>query len=254
MHADASSPRRQRGAIGFWLFLLVVLAGAAAGGALIGYWVFKNVDARLLLTNQPAMVTIPEPLNATADVLNNLDITLDDVISTSVPIDQTVSIPVDETLNLLAKFDAEVPIQMNVPVNETITIDQTLSVDAVITAEVLGDTLELPIRGDIPIKADVPINLTIPVDKNVQLKFTAPVAAKLKQDLEVPLKTTIDADIPIQADLSVPVKSKLNARVFMPEDPTEVIIDYADLKLPLRTLDVGLKDDGDGDTNAEGTP
>lgn len=236
-----TSLHHQRGAIGFWLLLLVVLVAAMAGGAISGYWIFQNVNARLLLSEQPAMITIPEPIMATADVLNNLDITLDTTISTRVPINKTVSIPVDETLNLLAKFDAKVPIKMQVPVHETITIDQKVHVDAVIEAQVLGDTLSLPIRGDIPIKAVVPIDLMIPVDQLVQLKFTAPVAAKLKQNLTVPLNTIIDADIPIQADLSVPVTSALKARVYFPKEPTRVIIEYADLKLPLRTLQLGLK-------------
>ncbi|MDN5939498.1 MAG: hypothetical protein L0H83_12670, partial [Salinisphaera sp.] len=187
------SNSHQRGAIGFWLLLLVVLLAAMAGGAIAGYWIFQNVNARLLLSDQPAMVTIPEPIVATADVLNNLNISLDTVISTRVPIDKTVSIPVDDTLHLLAKFDAEVPIKMEVPVHQSITLDQTVHVDAVIQAQVLGDTLSLPIRGDIPIKAEVPIDLVIPVDRMVRLKFTAPVEAKLKQNLTVPLKTTIDA-------------------------------------------------------------
>jgi len=248
-------PRGQRGGVMFWLLVLVVLGVAAVGGALVGYWIFQNVDARLLLRDQPAKVTIPEDLDVTADVLNNLNIRLDDTIRTSVPVDQTVSIPVDDTLDLMAEFDASVPIRMNVDVQDTISVDQTVSVDARIKADVLGDTVELPIRGDIPIQADIPVDLSIPVDKQVRLQFTAPVKAKLKQNLTVPLKTTIDADIPIQADLSVPVTSDLKARVDMPDDPTGIIINYAALNLPLRTLAFGLKDeqgeDRDGLSSAD---
>lgn len=248
-----SHKRFQSGAIGFWLLLLLILAVAAIGGGIVGYWVFKNVDARLLLTDQPAMVTIPAPLEVTADVLNNLDITLDDTISTKVPIDQVVSIPVDETLHLIAKFDAMVPIKLDVNVQQTISLDQEVYVDAVVEAQVLGDTLQLPIRGNIPIKAEIPINLTIPIDQKVRLKFTAPVAAKLRQNLTVPLKTTIDADIPIHADLSVPVTSAMKARVYFPPEPTRIIIEYADLKLPLRTLQLGLKDGEEAATEKEAT-
>lgn len=239
--------RSQHGSITFWLLVLLVLVMAAVGGALIGYWVFKNVDARLLLTDAPAKITIPDPLDATADVLNSLEISLDEVIHTQVPVDQEISIPVDDTLDLLATFDAKVPIKLNVNVQETIPVDQTVFVDAIIEAEVLGDTLQLPIRGEIPIKANIPVNLNIPIDKDVQLNFTAPVSAKLKQNLTVPLKTTIEADVPIAADLTVPVKNALKARVYLPKGPTDVIINYADLKLPLRTLKLGVKDDDEAD-------
>jgi len=48
------SLRGQRGSWTIWVVLLAVLAGAAIGGALVALWVFRNVDARLLLANQPA--------------------------------------------------------------------------------------------------------------------------------------------------------------------------------------------------------
>lgn len=246
---------RQRGSTRFWILALVVVIVAAIGGAAVGYWVFKNVNARLVLRNQPATVTIPDPIYAIADVLNKLDITLDNTIHTKVPVDQTVSIPVNDTLKLLATFDAKVPIKLEVNVNQSIPVDQTVHVDAVVEAKVFGETLKLPIRGDIPIKAVIPLHLTIPIDKKVRLQFTAPIKAKLKQNLTVPLKTVIDADVPISADLSVPVKNALKARVYLPDTPTPIIINYADLTLPLRTLKLGLKgDDNDNQQGKSKTP
>ena len=228
--------RRQRGAVLFWLLALAVLIGAIIGGALVAWWVFQNIDLRLLLSQQPATVTIPQPVTVEAKVLNNLDIVIDDKIHTQVPVNQTVTVPVSDTLNLTADFDATVPIRMTVPVHDTIPIDQALDVDAVIKADFLGDTHDLHIRGKVPVKANVPVNLSIPVDKQVQLKFTAPVSARIKQNLTVPLNMTIDANIPIHSEMSVPVKSNLIGSVTFPKDPTAVIINYADLRLPLRTL------------------
>jgi hypothetical protein len=237
-----SIPLRQRGAVLFWLFALLVLVGAMIGGGLVALWVLHNVDVRLLLTNQPATVTVPEPVAVSAKVLNKLDIVIDDKIRTKVPVDQTVTVPVNDTLNLTADFDATVPIRMTVPVHDTIPIDQSLDLDTVIKAELLGDTHDLHIRGKVPVKARVPVDLSIPVDKMVQLKFSAPVAAKIKQSLNVPLKMTIDADIPIHSEMDVPVKSDLVGEITFPKDPTGVIINYADLLLPLRTLQLGLHD------------
>lgn len=235
-------PVRQRGAALFWLCALLVLVGAMIGGGLVALWVLHNVDVRLLLTNQPAMVTIPEPVSVSAKVLNKLDIVIDDKIRTKVPVDQTVTVPINDTLNLTADFDATVPIRMTVPVHDTIAIDQSLDLDTVIKADLLGDTHDLHIRGKVPVKARVPVDLSIPVDKMVQLKFTAPVAARIKQSLNVPLKMTIDADIPIHSEMDVPVKSDLVGEITFPKDPRQVIINYADLLLPLRTLTLGLHD------------
>ncbi|HEY0975240.1 MAG TPA: hypothetical protein VGE57_12165 [Solimonas sp.] len=234
--------RRQRG-LSMWLVLLILLIGAALGGALVAIWVIRNVDARLLLVDQPAQVVLPEPFAATARVTDSLRIRIDEVISTSVPVDVDLSLPVKDPLNIMAEFDAEVPIKLDVRVKDKIALDQVLNLDAVIDANFLGDWHKLPIRGKVPVKAIVPIDLVIPVDQKVRLKFTTPVKAKIKDNLNVPLKTTIVADIPIASTMDVPVLSDLNAIVTLPPDePVNVTINYADLLLPLRTLSLGLND------------
>ncbi len=224
------------------IFFLAILLGAVAGGAVAGWWVFRNVDARLVLKDQPATVLLPEPLAVTADVLNDLSIEIDTSITTTVPVDQRVKIPVEETLRVNASFDSEIPIKMNVPVKDYIVIDQLLDVNTVVKADLLGDTHDLPLRGKIPVKARVPVNLNIPVDQMVHLKFTAPVEAKLKQALDVPLKADIAATIPIRSKMNVPVKSALQANIVVP-DPAPVVITEADLRLPLRTLRLNTADD-----------
>ena len=243
-------PRRQHGGILIWLVLLAVLLGAIAGGALVGLWVFKNVDARLLLSNQPARITIDEKLQVTARALDNLNIRLDDVIKTKVPVDQMITVPVKEELRVIADFDGSVPIKMDVQVRDKIVLDQVLDLNAVIDAEILGEKLKLPIRGKVPVKAIVPVSLDIPVNQMVKLKFTAPVGVRVKQDLHVPLRTVIDAAIPIQADLSVPVKSDIPAEAEFTRDPIAATIVESDLRLPLRTLRLEKKKDGEGDRPA----
>jgi hypothetical protein len=237
-----ATSQRQHGGWLIWMVLLVILVGAAIGGALVGYWVFKNVDARLLLSNQPAKITIDEALKVNARALDNLNIRLDDTIHTKVPVDQIITVPVKEQLNVIADFDGTIPIRMNVAVRDKIVLDQVLDLNAVIDAEILGDKLKLPIRGKVPVKAIVPVSLDIPVDQPVRLKFSAPVGVRVQQALTVPLKTVIDADIPIQADLSVPVKSDIPAEATLRPGPLSATIVEADLRLPLRTLRLETKD------------
>lgn len=219
----------------------LVLVGAIVGGMLVGWWVFRNIDARLALKDQPASVIIPHPVNVSADVLNNLEIEINDAITTTVPINQTIRIPIKDTLRVVAKFDNEIPIKMTVPVRDKITIDQVLDVDTVIKANLLGDTHDLPIRGKIPVKAVVPISLNIPVDQIVRVKFEAPAEVKIVEPLEVPLQADIAATIPIRSQMSVPVKSALQAAVTVTQ-PADIVITDADLRLPLRTLKLGLND------------
>lgn len=239
----APSLIRQRGGLMIWLVLLTVLIGAAIGGALVALWVFRNVDARLLLSNQPAKITIDEKLQVTARALDNLNIRLDDTIQTKVPVDQIITVPVNEQLNVVADFDGTIPIKMDVAVRDKIVLDQVLDLNAVVDAEILGDKIKLPIRGKVPVKAVVPVSLDIPVDQPVKLKFTAPVGVRVKQALTVPLVTVINAAIPIQADLSVPVRSDIPAEAAFSRDPIDATIVESVLRLPLRTLRLEVKDD-----------
>lgn len=220
---------------------ILIALGAVLGGIAVGWFVLRNIDARLMLVNQPATVIVPKPVAITADVLNDLDIEINDSITTTVPVDQVIRIPIKDVLRVQASFDNEIPIKLTVPVRDKITIDQVLDVDTVIKAKLLGDMHDLPIRGKIPVKATVPISLDIPVDQKVHLKFTAPADVRLIQDLVVPLKANIAATIPIHSRMSVPVKSALHATATIPE-PADIIITSADLRLPLSTLRLQTSD------------
>ena len=226
-----------------WVMVGLVLLGALVGGGAVALWVFRNVDARLLLADQPAEITILEPLEVTGRVLDNLDIEIDDVIPAAVPVDQILSLPITDVLDVVAEFDSEVPIRLDVRVRDVIPLDQTLDLDATIEADLLGDRHELPIRGKVPVKAEVPIDLTIPIDQMVRLKFRAPAKVQFRENLVVPLKTVIETEIPIRAALNVPVKSDLRAEVEFPKEPTRVVIDRSDLRLPLRTLVLEVADE-----------
>lgn len=218
-----------------WVWGLLVLLAAMLGGAMAASWVFGHMHARVALHNQPATVVIPGELPVSAEILDNLDILIDGKISTTVPVDQTLQVPIKDTLRVVAAFDREVPIKMTVPVRENIPVDQVVHVDSRVDVQVMGHTLNLPIRGDVPIKATVPVSIDVPVDQVVRLKFSAPTEVRLQQALEVPLKTQISATIPVHGHFNIPVRAPLQANITIPQ-PIETIILQVDLQLPLKQL------------------
>ena len=213
----------------------LIIFGAMAGGAVVAGWVFVHDDARLPLRNQPVTVRFPAPLAIRARVDNDLDILMDGKLHAQVPVDQTLHIPIRDTLHVTVDFDHDVPIHLTVPIHQSIPVDQTVHVDSHVKVTVLGQALTLPVHGDIPIKTEVPLDLDVPVDQSVHLKFSAPTAVKLKQALAVPLKTTIDTTIPLHSEMKVPVKSELQANVIV-DQPVHAVITESDLDIPLHTL------------------
>lgn len=221
--------------IKWWLSAFIIFLVAILLGIVAGWWVFKNFDMNLPIRDQPATVSLPEPIQVKAKVLNDLDVMVRGNLATQIPINQTIQVPVNETLHTVISFDNEVPINMQVPVNYTLPLDQKIHVDSTVKVRLLGRDISLPIRGDIPIKAQIPININVPVNQKVWLKFVAPADARLKQNLNIPLKTTIATNFPLQGVLQVPVKSELQAQVIVPE-PVSAVITKSDFRFPLSQL------------------
>lgn len=71
-----------------WLAIAgVLLILAIVLGATGAYWLWKNLGAELLLRDQQAKVSIPEPMAVGIDILDSLDIELDTVKPVAVSVD-----------------------------------------------------------------------------------------------------------------------------------------------------------------------
>ncbi len=226
---------------GLLLWALLVLVGASVGAFLVFYFVLLRVEARLLVTDTPLKAYLDQPLDVTASVLNELDIELDDTISTRVPVDEQLSVPVEQPLELVAEFDAVVPVRVDVPVKDVIVLEQRINIDTVVEADLLGETFRVPLRGSFPVRAEVPINLLVPIDQPVRMAFTTPIKARLRQNLEVPLKTEIVADVPLHTRMTVPVLNDLEVSADVQRKPSlDVQLNYADLAIPLSKIRIGF--------------
>lgn len=242
-------PSRQRG-VSLLLVLLVLIIAAGAGGV-IAYLVITRVDVTLLLKDQRAEAVIPQKLDGRIEVSDAIGLRLQETIVTQVPINQTVTIPVSGRVKAVANFDGAVPLKLQVHVVDEIQLNQVVNLDTKVDAYLpeLGSTISIPLRGKIPINTVVPVDIVIPVDQMLPLKASIPLTASIDQDLTVPLRTTIDANVPVDANLRVPVLNALDAVVTMPTTPTDLVISEAALKLPLRTLKLGLNKDPNGETS-----
>ena len=220
---------RQRGLIGVLLVLFVLLIAAAAGAA-IAYLIITRVDVGLALRDQPAQAVIPQTLRGTVVVSEPIGLRLTDTIVTQVPIDQWVAIPLKASISAIANLDGAVPLKLQVKLQDEIPLKQVVQLDTVVDAFLpeLGSTI------------------SIPVDQQLPVKFSVPLKASIDQVITVPLKTTIEAAVPVDADLRVPLLNRLDAVVQMPNTPSDLVITEGELKLPLRTLRLGLIEDEGG--------
>lgn len=185
------------------------MCAAIAGAAMTGF-VLVNYSARLPLRNQSLHAQMPPDLPVRVEVLGAQGV--DDSGS-----DEGVPVRLNETLQLQASFDAQVPLAMNVRYQGSIPVKANVPVNTEVTTRILGIPMTLPIEGTIPLDLSLPVDLDIPVKQTVRVKFSGPVSARIDQVVRIPLRAQLDtrirftdATIPITlraADLEVPLGS-----------------------------------------------
>lgn len=251
--SPTASERRGRQRGGLLLWAIVVLVGATIGALLVFHFVIRHLQAQLLVTNETLYAYVDQSLEVDASVLNQLDIELDEIVSTRVPVDTLLTVPVEQPLELDAEFDAVVPIRTDVLVEDVILLEQNVDLDTVVEADLLGETFELPLRGSFPVRAEVPVTILVPIDQNVRLRFTAPIKARMRQNLEVPLNTEIVADVPLKTEMSVPVLNELTTTADVAQEPRlKVQLNYADLNISVGSMRFSFADDDEDDAVGSG--
>ena len=71
-------------------------------------------------------------------------------IDATIPIKETLDIPLNGTMRPRVYFDSHVPIKTTIPVKETLKIDQQLPIDTKDKVKILGKEVTLPLKGTIP--------------------------------------------------------------------------------------------------------
>lgn len=225
--------------IGSGLFIAAILAGAALG------WLLNDFQLTIQVRQQKAQVHINGPVSAQVEMPRPVSVRMQGKIEAQVPIDQTIAVPVKDTIHTLITIKHSVPIKTNILINQKIPINQTVHVDGKVKVKILGKDIELPVRGDIPIKATIPVHFTIPINQNIPLNFSVPVNSQVDMTLQVPIKSTITTVVPIKTDLQVQLQGSAYAKARVAQ-PVDINIVKANLHFPLKAISLHHADSAAG--------
>lgn len=207
--------------------LAVVLAG----------WVWRHLGAELALRDQMAQVAITQALPIDVQLQDGLELLVDGEVETTVPVNQVIRVPLQETLDVNVDFDGAVDVNLDVPFQTMVRVDEMMPLEAVLDVKIMGVWTKLPIRGVLPIRLNVPVNTVVPVRQSLPLRFTQPARVALDQDISVPLNTRIKTSVPLHSVLQVPEPPPIKALATVLE-PAETTLTRLDLALPMN--DVGF--------------
>ncbi|NBD21449.1 hypothetical protein GTZ97_12315 [Aquabacterium fontiphilum] len=220
--------------------LLLVLMSASAAG--IVWWVWHNMAAQVVLHEQQALVRLPETLAVEAAVNQRVQVSVDTVLPVTVPVDQTLTLPITQALPVRVSIDTAVPIAVDVPVRQSIRVDQVVEVDGQVATRVMGIPMTVPVKGRIPVKADVPIDVVIPVRHTVPVVLNTEATVRLREPLRAHVQAEIQTQVPIRESLSVPVMAPVQATLTFPQRRVQAGLDLMDVTVPFSDVSFAPRD------------
>ncbi len=209
--------------------LLLTMAGITGGAA---WWAWHHLVAEVQLSEQEADIRLPPSLQVEAKVQRRMQVLVDEQIPVTVPIHQTLTLPIREAIPVQVTVDTMVPVSVDVPVKQVIKVDQVVHVDAQVRTKVLGFPMTLPIRGDVPVRADVPVDLTIPIRHQLPVAMQLPATVHLDAPLRVDVKTEVKTTVPFKQALSLPVTAPVDALLRFPQEHVRAGLDLMKLSVP----------------------
>lgn len=236
------SSANERGGIVLWLGGGLVLLGALIAGAVAGYWLFVNLIVNITLKDQPAAISLPEKIRATAEVTNVLDITMQGDITTSVPFEETLKVPFKGRYDFDVRMSPEVPVEFTVNYDGVIPVDTMASVTAEtdIDYKTLKQIRNLEFSTKIPLDFNLPVNLEIPVKETINLKYEGPISATIDDELKTRVDTTLNATLPVDQTIQSPVTAAIPLEVYLPQKPVRAVLNHVAIGLKPTMLGLEL--------------
>ncbi len=220
------------------LAILLLLAALVCGGGLLGFWLYANLIFGISIKDQPGEVLFPREMTVQAEATNNIKIALNGYIDAEVPLQQTLSLPLEGV------YDADVALDTWIPVRFTVNYRGVIPVNSMATIEGRTDInyqavkrlRNLKFTAQVPLQFEQPVVFSVPVETKIRFKYRGPLRLALKQTVQAPVDTVLKTRLKAVRDIETPILARFGLRMRPPQTPVPVIIQNADLRLGLDTL------------------
>lgn len=96
---------------GAGLFILAIVIGAALG------WLLSFLQLNLRIWQQAAQVQIIQPFASSVQIMQPIPVQVAGNVNAKIPIDQTIAVPINDTIHSVISMDHSVPIRLDVKVD-----------------------------------------------------------------------------------------------------------------------------------------
>jgi hypothetical protein len=234
----APAPGRSGGGWWRWPLIGTGLVGLVIVGGLLGYWVFMNIAARLVLSDQPMTIRLPEQADIVLSSQNKIDVLMKGTIYAQVPLKQTLDLPINGDYRTEVEIDTQVPLETIITYEGIIPIDTMADIEAKAPASFqnVKKFKNLHFKAKLPMKMQLPVKLVVPVKQIIPLRYRGPLLVRIDHVIRTPVDTVLKTALNVNQEFSVPITSSLPVRLDLPQSPVKSTIVHSDLNLDLSTL------------------
>lgn len=209
-------------------FVLVVLLIAAL------FWMYLNIQASIQVSATQAKIQLADSLPTKIHVGNHLETHAMGNLSTMIPLDRTLNVP------LKGKYLADLAFQVKTPINIHIDYETMVEINTVMPLEATTDLIykgrflpKFPIKVDIPIKLSVPFKLNRDYNLPIFIDFKGPIVFDFNDRLDLPIKIDLNQVLKIDDPITMTKMSTFRATMYNTQRET-----IANLKM---NMDLPLK-------------
>lgn len=199
-----------------WLLLMLLAT----------WFVYTQLDARMDLREQPVALRLPNGFHARATVQQAVRAQLEVSPLVSVPVRQTVSVQIDDTLMGRATLGATLPVNTVVLIDQVVPVSTELQMQVPLIRWLPAFDVSLPVTLNVHVKAAVPVHTQVPVRMDVLVGA----------DLHAPLDVPVDMVFHLRPVVRETIKAQMRGAMdFVLEDdapPISLMIERARLLVP----------------------
>lgn len=248
------SDNRKPSRLGPWLWPVfgVGVVGVVIIGGLLGYWVFMNVAARLLISDQPLTIQLPPQADVTMQTDHKIDVLMKGTIYAQVPLVQTLDLPVKGTYDTIVNIDTKVPLETVITYEGVIPVDSIAEIEAKapVNFQNVKKYKNLHFKAKLPLKLRLPVKLVVPVKQDIPLKYHGPLRVGIDHVIRAPVNTTLKTALKVDQEFNIPITTSVPLRLDLPQHPVRATIVESDLNLDLSTLRLERKTGADAPAGA----
>ncbi|MBH1986805.1 MAG: hypothetical protein I8H76_05750 [Burkholderiales bacterium] len=190
------------------------------------WFVYTALDVRIALRDQPVSLRLPEGMKALADIQGPIHTRLDLRPRISVPVRQTLSAEVSDSLHARVKLQATLPVQTVVHVDQVVPVRTQLQLSVPVFSWLPRFEVTVPVALALPVRMDVPVSLSVP------LQLDALVSGVFREPVSVPLDAVFALRPEIHAPLQAQVRRQMAFELLAPMPPVPLVIERASLLAP----------------------